>query len=93
MTDNYDGRLQRIEDKIDQLSDAMISLARAEEKLIMIEQTNRSLYDRLNRHSEKIDDLKDKVDDNSRSLKLINRIFWIIITAIITSYIYMIFMV
>jgi hypothetical protein len=92
MNDNYDGRLQRIEDKIDQLSDAMISLARAEEKLIMMEHTNRTMYDRLNKHSEKIDNLNLSVDENNRSLRFINRIFWIIITAIITSYIYMIFM-
>ena len=42
-------RLDRIEDKIDKLSDAMVSLARAEEKLIAIEKNNHSSLERMNR--------------------------------------------
>lgn len=67
-----DGRLKRIEDKIDKLSDAMISLAKAEEKLASIEATNRVHYDRMNRHSEKIDEISARVDDNSRTIKIIH---------------------
>ena len=41
-------RLDRIEDKIDKLSDAMVSLARVE-KLIAIEKNNHSAVERMNR--------------------------------------------
>ena len=58
-------RLDRIEEKIDKLSDAMISLARAEEKLIAIEQNNHVNFERLNRFSAKLDDIEKKVDNNA----------------------------
>jgi DNA repair ATPase RecN len=78
MRRSSDARLDRIEKKIDQLSDAMISLARAEEKLINIEKNSHSLYDRLNRHSEKIDALESKVDDNTVKLQLYGKIIFLL---------------
>ena len=44
-----DDRLTRIEEKIDKLSEAMISIARAEEKLIAIETAHQNQYKRINR--------------------------------------------
>lgn len=75
-------RLDRIEEKIDKLSDAMISLARAEEKLIQIEKNNHANFDRLNRFSAKLDDIEKKVDDNAHTVQIINRLFWIVAVAI-----------
>lgn len=80
-----DFRLDRIEQKIDQLSDAMISLARAEEKLIGIEKNNQALYDRLNRHSEKIDHMESKVEDCRNRIALYGRLSWILFAAITTT--------
>jgi ribosome-binding ATPase YchF (GTP1/OBG family) len=74
-------RLDRIEEKIDKLSDAMISLARAEEKLIAIEKSNHSNVDRMNRFSQKLDGIEDKVLDNSRTINVITKMFWLIIGA------------
>ena len=74
-------RLDRIEEKIDKLSDAMISLARAEEKLIAIEQNNHVNFERLNRFSAKLDDIEKKVDNNARTVAVINRLFWIVAVA------------
>jgi len=74
-------RLDRIEEKIDKLSDAMISLARAEEKLIAIEQNNHANFERLNRFSAKLDDIEKKVDNNARTVAVINRLFWIVAVA------------
>lgn len=76
-------RLDRIEVKIDALSDAMVSLARAEEKLIAIEKNNFTHYERINRLSEKIDDVERKVDDNTRTIAIINRMFWIIMMSVV----------
>jgi len=74
-------RLDRIEEKIDKLSDAMISLARAEEKLIAIEKNNHANFERMNRFSQKLDIIEDKVNDNARTVSLINRMFWVAISA------------
>jgi len=76
-------RLDRIEEKIDKLSDAMISLARAEEKLIAIEKNNHSHYERMNKFSEKLDHIEKQVDDNARTVKIINAIMYALVVAVI----------
>lgn len=77
-----ESRLDRIEQKIDKLSEAMISLARAEEKLMAIEIDRHNIIERLNRHSEKIDELNDLVRDNTRTINNINKVFWLVLAAI-----------
>lgn len=75
-------RLDRIEEKIDKLSDAMISLARAEEKLIAIEKNNHSNFDRMNRFSQKLDKIEDTCIDNSRTIGIITKMFWLVIGSV-----------
>lgn len=78
-------RLDRIEEKIDKLSDAMVSLARAEEKLIAIEKNNHGHYERMNRFSQKLDEIEKKVDDNARTVAIINKVVYLISAAIIAG--------
>ena len=47
-------RLDRIEEKIDKLTDAMVTIARAEEKLVNMEQKYSAQYDRMNKFSENL---------------------------------------
>ena len=75
-------RLDRIEQKIDKLSDAMISLARAEEKLIAIENNNHANFERMNRFSQKLDTIEDKVNDNTRTISVITKSFWLVVGAV-----------
>lgn len=79
MDDN--ARLDRIEEKIDKLSDAMIAMARAEEKLMQLEEKYTANYDRMNRFSEKLDRVEDLCQENSHTINIINRLFWIAIVA------------
>lgn len=74
-------RLDRIEEKIDKLADAMISLARAEEKIASIAQQQAHQTERLNRLSEKIDDIAGQAAENTRTVQLINKLFWVVIAA------------
>lgn len=73
-------RLDRIEEKIDKLSDAMISLARAEERLIAIEKQNFATYERMNKHSAKLDDIDERVTKNESTINIVNKVFWIVAT-------------
>lgn len=82
-TETNQKRLDRIEEKIDKLSDAMISLARAEEKLIAIEKNNHANYDRMNRFSAKLDAIELKVEDNARTVGIINKVALIVGTGVI----------
>ena len=74
-----DNRLDRIESKIDKLSEAMITVARAEEKLISMEQKYAAQYDRMNKFSEKLDELERIVSANAATVNTINKLFWVAI--------------
>ena len=67
-------RLARIEDKIDKLSDAMIDLARAEEKLINIEKANSQHFERMNRFSMRMDDMEDSLQEQRKTVKVMQYI-------------------
>ena len=85
MSESHEGRLERIEKKIDDLSTAMISLARAEEKLLSIEKNNFANYERMNRFSRKLDDIEKLTIENARTISFINRVFWIALTVTISG--------
>lgn len=69
-----ESRLARIEDKIDKLSDAMIDLARAEEKLINIEKANSQHFERMNRFSMRMDDMEDSLQEQGKTVKVMQYI-------------------
>ena len=91
MTDrpNNSQRLDNIEKKIDKLSDAMISLARTEEKILSMEQNNRNHYERMNRFSEKLDNIERKVNENAHTVDIINKIAWVATATLIGAIIKM----
>tara|TARA_B100000925_G_scaffold123492_1_gene91752 strand:- start:116 stop:391 length:276 start_codon:yes stop_codon:yes gene_type:complete len=74
-------RLDRIEDKLDKLADAMVAMARAEEKLEALQNEHNKMYDRVNRLSMKLDDIESGVQENSNTVKVINKLFWVAIIA------------
>ena len=80
-TDNT--RLDRIEDKIDKLSLAMVSIARAEEKLIAMESKYSAQYDRMNKFSNKLDDIETKVTANASTVMMINKVIGAAVLAIV----------
>lgn len=72
-------RLDRLEQKIDKLADAMVALARTEEKIFALEADRKNMTERVNRHSEKLDTLSDAVKENSRVTSNIVKLTWIIV--------------
>ena len=79
---NNETRLNRIEEKIDKLSEAMVSIARAEEKLVAMESKYAAQYDRMNAFSKKLDHIETKVTENAHTVSIINKLFWVAIVAI-----------
>ena len=73
-TESQNVRLDRIEEKLDKLGEAMISIARAEEKLIAMEQKHAAQYDRMNKFSEKLDNIEKIVQQNSQTVELYNKV-------------------
>lgn len=84
MADNENNfkRLDRIEAKLDKLADAMVAMARAEEKITSLQDDHDKMYERINKLSVKLDCIEKKVDDNSRTVSLINKI---VIAAVIAA--------
>jgi uncharacterized protein Yka (UPF0111/DUF47 family) len=87
MSDSTDQRLERIEEKLDQLTDAMISLARAEEKLAQMAKNQDNNHQRVNRLSEKLDEIEKKVDANHRTVCLINKLVYAALIAAVGAYV------
>lgn len=76
-------RFDRIETKLDKLSEAMVSLARFEEKMEAYNKYREDSWQRMNRFSEKLDIIEKKCDDNARTVSTINKLFWVVIIAAI----------
>jgi hypothetical protein len=74
VTESQITRLDRIEEKLDKLGEAMVSIARAEEKLIAMEQKHAAQYDRMNKFSEKLDNIEKIVQQNSQTVDLYNKV-------------------
>ena len=84
-----DQRLERIEEKLDKLSDSVSDLARIEERML-------SVFKRLDRHEKRLDDQEDDLrligNDvllNSKSVKGAERLMWVAISAGISMFVYM----
>lgn len=75
-------RLDRIEEKIDRLSEAMVLIARTDEKLVAMEQKYGAQYERMNRFSLKLDDIERQVILNAQVSRNISTLFWILVTAV-----------
>ena len=78
-------RLDLIEEKLDKLTDAMVSMARAEEKINALKDDHDKMYERINRLSQKLDDIEKKVDDNARTVSLINKLVFAAVVAAVGS--------
>ena len=86
-SDSNAKRLDRIEEKLDRLTDAMVAMARAEEKIIALQDDHENMRDRLNKLSVKLDEIQKSVDDNSRTVGIINKIGMALIVAILGAYV------
>ena len=84
MAETQATRLDRIEDKIDKLSDAIVSLARVEEKIAGMETQLANGHDRMNNQSIKLDAIEKQVQSNLQTVSIIHRFFWIVIATCAT---------
>lgn len=71
---DYGTRLDRIEGKIDKLSDAVIAIARAEERIVAIEADKHDYWQRLNNHAKKIDEHDVTVTKHAATIEMLERL-------------------
>ena len=78
-------RLDRIEGKLDKLSEAVVSIARAEEKIATLTSFSKQQSEMIQHLTIRIDKLEEAVISNSSTVNIINKVFWIIIAASATA--------
>jgi len=71
----------RIEQKVDKLAEAIVTLARVEEKVIGLKEDHDKSFERMNRFSLRLDEIEKKVDDNHRTVNIINRLVFAAVIA------------
>lgn len=80
-----DSRLDRLEDKIDKLTEAVTSIARVEEKILASNHRIENLEARVAKNEDDIDNIADLARANGGALKFIEKFSWLIIGAAITA--------
>lgn len=78
-------RLDRIEQKIDQMSEAIIALARAEEKIITLTEFGKQQGAQILALINRVDRLDELVRSNASTVNVINKLFWIVIATTATA--------
>ena len=78
-------RLDRIENKLDKLSEAIVSLARAEEKISQQERFLHQQMEMLVDGQRRLEAVEKNVMSNATTINVINKLFWIVMAAAATT--------
>ena len=79
-------RMDRIESKIDKLSEVLVQMARVEERLLNQEDDHKQLRKDISNLSDKVGEMEKVVQKNQITVNIINRISWIIITGVVGGF-------
>ena len=80
-----DDRLSRIEDKVDKLSDAVISIARAEEKLIQLGTLTDVLFKKLDDMNARMIEMEKTTSETKAFINGFNKLTWIFVSGLLTA--------
>lgn len=83
---NDETRLARIETKIDQLSDAVVSLARMEERMITLFKRMDSYDDRQAKLEQKVDGMYTEMTQRGVVFRIVDRAMWLVAGAVIVAW-------
>ena len=79
-------RMDRIESKIDKLSEVLVQMARVEERLLNQEEDHKHLRKDISNLSDKVSDMEKIVQKNQTTVNIINIVSWIIITGVVGGF-------
>ena len=80
-------RLERIEQKLDEMSKAIVSLARMEERMVTLFKRMDTYDDAQDKLAERVSKIEKVSGADGVTLRFLERIFWIVATAGITAYV------
>jgi len=80
-----ESRLDRIEKKLDKMAEAIVSLARMEERMI-------TLFSRMDRYEEQQNEVEHRLTvvekssgSNGQTLRFVERLFWIVVSGAVAT--------
>ena len=88
MSDTQEQRLEKIEEKLDRLADAVVSIARIEERVATVLRPNDRFFIRMDKIEQRLDDVEAQSDVNSNTGRFIERFMWIVVAAAIGLLVY-----
>jgi len=78
-------RLSRIEGKLDKLAEAVVQLARMEERMVTLFNRMDKYEERQDRLERKIEGIEKDVQSSGFKVRFAERIFWIVVTGAVSS--------
>ena len=78
-----DARLERIEKKLDEMGEAIVALARMEERMVSLFKRMDSYDKAQTRTTDRLEKLEKVQGVNGQTLRFAERVFWIIISAVV----------
>tara|TARA_B100000242_G_scaffold216313_1_gene157903 strand:- start:221 stop:496 length:276 start_codon:yes stop_codon:yes gene_type:complete len=81
MSDSQDQRLEKIEQKIDRLADAVVSIARIEERVATVLKQNDRFFIRMDKMEERVDAVENSSNINTRSFSFVERFLWVCVSS------------
>ncbi len=79
-------RMDRIESKIDKLSEVLVQMARVEERILNGEEQHKEIRSDIRKLNDKVGEMEKVVQKNQITVNIINRISWIIITGVVGGF-------
>ena len=74
-------RLERVEEKLDKLTDAVVSIARIEERVNTVLKNNDRFFARLEKLETRMETVEKKTSLNQKTIGAAERFVWILISA------------
>lgn len=74
-----DLRLSRIEEKLDKLADAVVSLARMEERMLTLFKRIEHYEDRQNKIEERVNDIEREDAGKNSVIRVIEKLTWLVL--------------
>ncbi|MDP6587519.1 MAG: hypothetical protein QF535_22930 [Anaerolineales bacterium] len=81
-------RLERVEEKLDKLAEAVVSIARIEERVNTVLKHNDRFFNRLDKLEARVEDVETKSVLNRNAISIAERFVWVLITSGISMLFY-----
>jgi len=88
MIDDVSNRLDKLDIKIDKLADAIVAIARIEERVTTVLKQNDRFIMRMDRLENRVETVEQKAIANSKGINMFERLFWIGVSAIASIIVY-----